>query len=227
MRIAANLAELRKNLAESRDQIEITTAGMKKLASSLECPSGAIHVRGVSRADLAFLFAALRFRRGAEIGVAQGIFSEHLCRTIPGLELLCVDPWRLYSGNPRSQPPAVQEASFAEATARLQPYHATLVRAMSLEAVTAVPDASLDFVFIDGNHKYQYVLADLQAWSPKVRPGGIVAGDDYYTFRTGGVIEAVEAFTRAQGIRCWFTTDEPRRRNHRGVRQPAFWWVQA
>lgn len=186
---------------------------------------GAVVVPGFRRVDLASLFAGRGYTAGAEIGVARGRFAEHLCRTISNVHLLCVDPWRAYSGNPRSQPQARQDACFAEATARLGPFNVTIVRAMSLDAAADIPDGALDFVFIDGNHRRDYVLADLHAWSPKVRAGGIVSGDDYYAFRDGGVIEAVETFTRAQGISSWWVTDE-RRRNHRGVRQPAFFWVQ-
>ena len=187
--------------------------------------AGAVLMPGFTRADLASLFADRGYTSGAEIGVARGRFSEHLCKTIPCLHLLCVDPWRAYRGNPRSQPQSKQDACYAEATARLAPFDVTIVRDMSLYAVKDIPDNALDFVFIDGNHTLDYVIADLRAWSPKVRSGGIVSGDDYYVFRDGGVIEAVETFTRAQGISSWWVTDE-RRRNHRGVRQPAFFWVQ-
>jgi len=187
--------------------------------------AGAVLMPGFTRADLSSLFADRGYTSGAEIGVARGRFSEHLCKTIPCLHLLCVDPWRAYRGNPRSQPQSKQDACYAEATARLAPFDVTIVRDMSLYAVKDIPDNALDFVFIDGNHTLDYVIADLRAWSPKVRSGGIVSGDDYYVFRDGGVIEAVETFTRAQGISSWWVTDE-RRRNHRGVRQPAFFWVQ-
>ena len=43
-----------------------------------------------------------------------------------------------------------------------------------------IPDQSLDCVFIDANHEYQYVLDDLQFWIKKVRPGGQILGDDYF-----------------------------------------------
>ena len=35
-----------------------------------------------------------------------------------------------------------------------------------------------DFVFIDGDHRYESVRRDIQAWLPKVRPGGIMGGHD-------------------------------------------------
>lgn len=53
------------------------------------------------------------------------------------------------------------------------------LRMTSLEAATQYPDQSLDFVLLDASHDYANVRADILAWLPKVRPGGILAGDDY------------------------------------------------
>lgn len=53
-----------------------------------------------------------------------------------------------------------------------------LLEADSLSAAQTFDDASLDFVFIDGGHEMQEVGADIDAWLPKVRPGGILAGHD-------------------------------------------------
>lgn len=49
----------------------------------------------------------------------------------------------------------------------------------SLEAAKKFEDESLDFVLIDGSHQYEDVLNDIKAWLPKVKPGGVLAGDDY------------------------------------------------
>jgi len=40
-------------------------------------------------------------------------------------------------------------------------------------------DGSLHFAFIDAGHSYEQVTADIEAWWPKIRPGGILAGHDY------------------------------------------------
>ena len=53
-------------------------------------------------------------------------------------------------------------------------------------------DASIDSVFIDGDHSYEGCLADLEAWVPKVRPGGRIAGHD--ATPDGGVRRAVLEF---------------------------------
>ena len=56
---------------------------------------------------------------------------------------------------------------------------AQLVRKTSVEAAKGFAEASIDWLFIDGDHTYDGCLADLEAWYPKVRPGGLISGDDY------------------------------------------------
>lgn len=172
---------------------------------------------GFNRKQLAMLFRKLGFTKGAEIGVADGRNSLTLCQSIPGLELLCVDPWAPYSGNRRGGPQEQHERNVLLATARLAPYKATLLRMKSAEAAVTVAPRSLDFVYLDGNHAYEYVRTDLQVWSEKVRSGGIVAGHDFFQFAGAGVIRAVTEFTTSKGITDWHLTDE---------REPSFWWVK-
>lgn len=61
----------------------------------------------------------------------------------------------------------------------------------SAEAAKAFADGTVDFCFIDAGHDYQHVLADIRAWLPKIRPGGVIAGHDY-TDSFVGVKRAVE-----------------------------------
>lgn len=51
---------------------------------------------------------------------------------------------------------------------------------MSSEVVDMFEDGSIDFIFIDGNHSYEYVLEDLELYYPKVKNGGVITGDDYF-----------------------------------------------
>ena len=55
-----------------------------------------------------------------------------------------------------------------------------IIRAKSSEAVDDFEDESIDFLFVDGNHSYNYVLEDLELYYPKVKQGGVITGDDYY-----------------------------------------------
>jgi len=55
---------------------------------------------------------------------------------------------------------------------------------------------SLDFVYLDAGHEHVDLKRDIDAWRPKVKPGGILAGHDY-TVEYPGLIKAVnEAFDR-------------------------------
>lgn len=55
------------------------------------------------------------------------------------------------------------------------------IRMPSLEAATHYEDNSIDFIMIDGEHSYEAVKADIQAWLPKMKNGGIMAGDDAFS----------------------------------------------
>lgn len=67
----------------------------------------------------------------------------------------------------------------------------------SIAAAHLYDDASLDFVFIDADHSYYAVAQDIDAWRPKVRSGGLLAGHDFCNWPGFGVIEAVsERFER-------------------------------
>lgn len=61
----------------------------------------------------------------------------------------------------------------------------TDIKLSSVEAAKHFADASLDFVFLDADHRPQAVLDDICAWRPKVRPGGIIAGHDYSEIVSG------------------------------------------
>jgi len=67
----------------------------------------------------------------------------------------------------------------------------TPIRLPSLEAVKLYKDSSLDFVFLDASHEYEDVKADILAWIPKIKSGGILAGDDYHQTSWPQVVRAV------------------------------------
>ena len=66
------------------------------------------------------------------------------------------------------------------------------LRMTSLEAAKLFEDESLDFVFLDADHRYEHVRDDIIAWLPKLKPGGMLAGDDYGNPAWPGVAEAVD-----------------------------------
>jgi hypothetical protein len=175
-----------------------------------------------SRTDLCKLFASLAYKRGAEIGVWAGEFSEVICRLNPGVHLIGVDPWLQYKHyNEKKNNQGRLDQAYAEAQERVKPYDCELWRTTSLKAAARVPDGSLDFVYLDGNHAKAFVEQDLAAWVPKVRSGGILSGHDY-TFNTKkpwiqDVKPAVDAFTLDRNITRWYVLAQEK--------APSFFWV--
>ena len=47
------------------------------------------------------------------------------------------------------------------------------------KAASRYTDASFDFIYLDGNHAYEDVLANLYEWFPKLKPGGLFACNDF------------------------------------------------
>lgn len=166
-----------------------------------------LEVANFNRANLAELFDELGFKSGAEIGVEQGAYAETLLRANPGLHLLCVDAWKSYRGYRDHTSQEKLDRFYRAACARLNPYDAEIIREFSMQIVTRIPEGSLDFVYIDANHRFEFVVNDIIEWSKRVRSGGIVSGHDY--IRSGSdyqvhVVEAVHAYTSAHQIRPWF-----------------------
>lgn len=168
-----------------------------------------------SRKDLAELMNKLGcFRQGAEIGVQRGKHAEKLHQRIDGLNLIGVDPWIKYSNWSQEK----MDQRYQMTVDRLAPYpNIKIIRKTSMDAVRDVADGSLDFVYIDGFHDFDWVMSDLIFWSPKVRPGGIVAGHDYYPFYRAGVMTAVDAYVKGHNITKWYVTRE---------KEPTFFWVR-
>jgi hypothetical protein len=182
-----------------------------------------------NRIDLAKHFNELGFKKGAEIGVADGRYAEILCQEIPGLTLFGIDPWMPYKGNWRSE--EYQAGAYKKAKERLDKYDVRLIHHTSIGAYIDefgedyFEDDSLDFVFIDGCHTFDNVMLDIILWSRKVKKGGIVSGHDYYHHKAGGVIPAVDTYIKAHNIKlniipryegghkddkapCWYFTKE-------------------
>ena len=113
------------------------------------------------------------------------------------------------------------------ATERLKPYNCAIIKQFSKDAAQTFKDGVLDFVYIDANHEYKFVLEDIEVWTPKVRNGGIVSGDDYYMTQTGnfGVIQAVHEYTEKYGYELQITPWDLKAATEDNM-QPQWWFVK-
>lgn len=158
---------------------------------------------GHGRNALAKALALLDVRQGAEIGTHLGVSAKIWCGENPQLFLTCIDPYTSYPAR-RSQ--LAQDDTYVQACANLRNYNVQVLRAGSLDVVDNFADGSLDFVYIDGDHRFDPVVQDLVRWAPKVRRGGVIALHDYCVMAGGGVVQAVDAYTHCHRIDPWYVT---------------------
>ena len=178
------------------------------------------------------LMKRLGYKVGAEIGTAKGHFAKWLCVKIPKLKLFCIDPYKVYEGyvEYKEGDQLELDSKFEEAKTKLAKFNVEFVRKYSMDAVKDFPDNSLDFVYIDANHSFEYVVSDIAEWERKVRQGGIISGHDYWNSQERNKIykigiakiepteiekmklcqvkDAVDAWTKTNKIKPWFLTNE-------------------
>ena len=126
----------------------------------------------------------------AEVGVKQGHLATRWLEACPGLTLYLVDRWKpapldsdyAKIGDPAANADALQHRAWrVETLSRMTAFNARRSIIMHTEstkaaAALAFDDIAIDAVFLDGDHSYAGRLADLQAWGPLVKFGGLVAG---------------------------------------------------
>lgn len=118
--------------------------------------------------------------RGVELGVDKGILFRMLLQGVPELTLTGVDLF-----------PDLYRSRRVFDLADEHPGRARILSMSTDAAADLVPDDSQDFVFIDADHSYEAVAADIARWRPKVREGGWLGGHDYDARRFPGVVKAV------------------------------------
>lgn len=169
-----------------------------------------IEIANVGRNDLAQWLHELDFKVSVEVGVAAGEYSQILCRSNPQMKLYGIDPWKPYRGYKDYVKKQTFERLRQEAKDHLSRYpRYVFIEEFSSDAIKRFYDNSLDFVYIDANHREPYISWDIDNWSKKVKKGGIVAGHDYIraTAEHCDVIDAVNRYVKVHNIRPWFLID--------------------
>ena len=119
-----------------------------------------------------------------EIGVFKGDFAHELHKLGPKHLFLC-DPWNnglSYSRDHDGQNGNIYHASslYEHVLALFaQEFNVSIHREKSETFIPKLAAASLDAAYVDGDHSYQAVKADLHALYPKIKKGGFLMGHDY------------------------------------------------
>lgn len=172
------------------------------------------------------------YKVGAEIGVYKGAFTEKFCKA--GIKMFAIDPWLSFGGQGRSQRRQERQNFLYEHTMRtLEPYkNCEVIRSTSIDTVRFFRRRGLDFVYIDGNHSFESVAQDIWYWSAKVRPGGMVAGHDYFNTESQArntichVGYVVDAYTKAVGIKNWYIFGKMENLITRDDRYHSWLWIK-
>ena len=146
----------------------------------------------------------------AEIGVDRGDLSSKILEVIQPKRLHLIDPWKheeedlyrdsRYGGlGPDGQ--IIMEKRYNEVTDRfaeeLRTRQVLIHRSFSDVASEEFEDSYFDWVYIDGNHLYEFVKKDLELYYPKIKVNGYITGDDYGAqdnWWANGVQKAVDEF---------------------------------
>jgi len=120
-----------------------------------------------------------------EVGVFEGQFSAHNLHHWRGRYTM-VDTWAHRPGDGQDKNDedadywkgirlrATQNTGFAGDRRKIR-------QGYSVEVADETPNFLFDWVYLDAGHDYVNFRNDLEAWWPKLRPGGLFSGDDYGT----------------------------------------------
>jgi Methyltransferase domain len=148
----------------------------------------------------------------AEIGVYRGDFAQLILKATNPKKLHLIDPWRfeidpayarsLYggsSGRSQSNMDAIYGSVLQRFRSAIKSGAVEVHRNMSSEYCANFQDNYFDWIYIDGNHQYEFVKQDLEMYLPKIKTEGLIAGDDYGSpgWWQDGVTKAVDEAVQA------------------------------
>lgn len=146
---------------------------------------------------------------GSYKGRSSSFMAVEIIRSGKQIRFDCVDTWQgsieHQAGQSHEDPDVVSGLLYETFLENMRPvagrYNA--VRMPSVQAAEIYGNDTLDWVFIDASHDYDNVVADIRAWLPKVRPGGMISGHDHFH---GPVKQAVaDTIGAVDGAGdCWY-----------------------
>lgn len=143
-----------------------------------------------------------------EVGCFAGRSTRTLADNTEG-KVFCVDPYSgdyyQEDGSPRFHFGDAALETFKE---NLKDHLQSGKIAHHRGTLYTFPIIEADFIFIDGDHRYSYIVSDIQESLKRIKPGGIVSGHDYMNHEWPGVKRAVdEYFPKFQVVdTIWWAT---------------------
>ncbi len=129
-------------------------------------------------------------RLSVEIGVWKGEFSQILLEELQPAKLCLIDPWQvqqdpdggasLAGARKQSDMDRIHEAVMDKYSTEIAKGQVSIIRDFSQSALRLFEDHSIGFAYLDGDHSYEGVKADLDALLPKMIGGGVIMLDDYH-----------------------------------------------
>lgn len=106
----------------------------------------------------------------------------------------CVDPWddEILKATAKADPPAARVEEIFDGVAKQLEPRIIKHKALSVPFSRLICDESLDFVYIDGDHRADAVRDDISAWLPKVKLGCYIGGHDYRNPNAPEVADVVD-----------------------------------
>lgn len=146
---------------------------------------------------------------GSWMGCSASFMAVEIVNSNKNIKFDCVDTW-CGSKEHGEMDIIKDELLYQTFLKNIEPvkHVITPIRLTSLDAAKKYQDKSLDFVFIDASHEYDDVKNDIEAWYPKVKNNGILAGHDYPSW--DGVTRAVNEWLLKNNFKlnisqelCW------------------------
>lgn len=116
---------------------------------------------------------------GSFLGKSAAFMAVEILNSGKRIRFVCVDPFTAHLGAGVYD----SRAGIGEFLSNMKrggvEHLVEVKQALSVDAAELFADGSIDFVFIDAAHDYENVRADICAWLPKIKHGGVLAGHDY------------------------------------------------
>jgi len=142
-----------------------------------------------------------------EVGVWRGDFSQIIIDKNQPQELYLIDPWKDFGSDyfEKKHNKYLQENQNKRFTLvnkrfkdQIEKDIIIILRETSKDAIEKIQHIKFDFIYLDGNHKYEFIKFDLENYFALLANGGYIVGDDY---RLKDVKKAVNEFVKNNNIK--------------------------